>query len=250
MIRKSIKPVNLKPFISYYGGKYRMAPKYPSPMYGTIIEPFAGSAGYSIKYYWKNIILCDINPIIYGIWDYLIHVSSEEILRLPILGNDDCVDDFNISQEAKWLIGFWLNSGNEHPCKKLSKWGREYVNANWCSVWCENVKHRIAEQVNFIRHWKVYNISYKDIDFNGNVTWFVDPPYNNKPGDYYKFGRKQIDYSNLCNWCLNRCGQVIVCENYGANWLPFSELGIFRNTKNTGSKEMIWTNCVNRKAIG
>jgi site-specific DNA-adenine methylase len=249
MISKSIKPINLKPFISYYGGKYRMAPKYPSPIYDTIIEPFAGSAGYSIRYYWKNVILCDINPIIYSIWDYLIHVSSEEILRLPILGNDDCVDDFSIPQEAKWLIGFWLNTGTDHPCKRLSMWGMERVNVNKCMVWCRNVINRIAYQVNFIRHWKVYNISYKDIQFNEKMTWFIDPPYNNKPGEYYKFGRKQIDYIDLCNWCLNRRGQVIVCENYGANWLPFKEFGVFRNTKNTGSKEVIWVNDIKRVAI-
>ena len=35
----------LKPFFTYYGGKYRAAPKYPEPVHGSIVEPFAGSAG-------------------------------------------------------------------------------------------------------------------------------------------------------------------------------------------------------------
>lgn len=40
----------LKPFFTYFGGKYRIAPRYPKPQYNTIIEPFAGSAGYSLRY--------------------------------------------------------------------------------------------------------------------------------------------------------------------------------------------------------
>lgn len=247
MIRKSIKTINLKPFIYYYGGKYRMAPKYPSPIYDTIIEPFAGSAGYSVRYYWKNVILCDINPIIYSIWDYLIHVSSEEILSLPILGKEDHIDDFSIPQEAKWLIGFLIKKGDSCPVKSPTTWFKRGDRPN--SHWGVHIRCRIAYQVNFIRHWKVYNISYKDIQFNEKMTWFIDPPYNNKPGEHYKFGRKQIDYIDLCNWCLNRSGQVIVCENYGANWLPFKEFGVFRNLKNTGSKEVIWVNDIKRVAI-
>ena len=39
----------LKPFWRYYGGKYRAAPAYPPPRLGTIVEPFAGSAGYSLR---------------------------------------------------------------------------------------------------------------------------------------------------------------------------------------------------------
>jgi hypothetical protein len=243
MIRKSVKPINLKPFISYYGGKYRMAPIYPKPIYNTIIEPFAGSAGYSIRYYWKNIILYEINPIVYSIWSYLIHVSSEEILRLPILGNNDCVDDFHIPQEAKWLIGFWLGAGRYHPGKSLSGWGC----IRSTGVWGESIINRIAYQVNFIRHWKIYNESYVDIDLSKKCTWFIDPPYNNKSGEYYKFGRKQIDYGSLGNWCRGRDGQVMVCENYGANWLPFWVFKECKNMKNTGSKEVIWTNY--RKAV-
>jgi len=40
----------LRPFWRYYGGKWRAAPSYPSPRCETIIEPFAGAAGYSLRY--------------------------------------------------------------------------------------------------------------------------------------------------------------------------------------------------------
>ena len=40
----------LRPFFCYYGGKWRAAPKYPPPEHDTIVEPFAGAAGYATRY--------------------------------------------------------------------------------------------------------------------------------------------------------------------------------------------------------
>jgi hypothetical protein len=51
------------------------------------------------------------------------------------------------------------------------------------------------------------------------ATWFVDPPYNNRAGSYYI--ENSIDYVALGTWCHERRGQAIVCENEGADWLPF-----------------------------
>ena len=34
----------------YYGRKKKLVNRYPSPEYGTIIEPFAGSAAYAMKW--------------------------------------------------------------------------------------------------------------------------------------------------------------------------------------------------------
>ena len=45
----------------YYGRKKQMAKHYPSPNYDTIIEPFAGSAAYSLfgDNWQKNVILIE-----------------------------------------------------------------------------------------------------------------------------------------------------------------------------------------------
>ena len=43
----------------YYGRKQKIFGKYPKPQFDTIIEPFAGSAAYSMNYYKKNIL----NPV-------------------------------------------------------------------------------------------------------------------------------------------------------------------------------------------
>ncbi len=53
------------------------------------------------------------------------------------------------------------------------------------------------------------------------ATWFVDPPYQNM-GKLYK--ENKIDYQELGTYCRERLGQVMVCENEGADWLPFEKL--------------------------
>jgi hypothetical protein len=53
------------------------------------------------------------------------------------------------------------------------------------------------------------------------ATWFVDPPYQVAGTTAYKFGSKTLNFQELGVWCQSRNGQTIVCENYGADWLPF-----------------------------
>ncbi|WP_066043971.1 DNA adenine methylase [Bathymodiolus septemdierum thioautotrophic gill symbiont] len=81
----------MKPFFSYYGSKYRLCQKgfYPAPKNGNVvIEPFAGSATYSVYHEVEYAILIDANPTIVGIWDYLINATTQQILSLPIFGKD------------------------------------------------------------------------------------------------------------------------------------------------------------------
>ena len=85
--------------------------------------------------------------------------------------------------------------------------------------WGQRVRERIATQLTYIKHWKLIEGNYTDAP-DGLATWFVDPPYQHA-GKYYRFGRDGIDYPSLAAWCKERRGQVIVCENVGADWLPF-----------------------------
>jgi len=41
-------------------------------------------------------------------------------------------------------------------------------------------------------------------------------------GTHYRCSAKAIDFNHLGAWCVDRRGQVIVCENEGATWLPFA----------------------------
>lgn len=230
----------LRPFFSYYGGKWRDAAKlYPEPAHKTIIEPFAGSAGYSLRYHDRSVILYEIDPVVVQVWKYLIAVKPSEILALPDLGPQQSADDLKVSQEARWLIGFWLNRAVSSPRKSPSAWMRAGIRPG--SFWGDRVRNTIASQVGSIRHWKVHNSGYVECPDNKRATWFVDPPYQ-VAGRHYRFGSDIIDYPALGKWCRDRPGQVIVCENEGADWLPFRSLASVKTTRANRSSEVYWLN--------
>jgi site-specific DNA-adenine methylase len=226
----------IKTFFSYYGGKYRIAPRYPLPKFNTIIEPFAGSAGYSMRYPHLNIKLYDKYEVVTGIWNYLIKATEEEIRNLPDVKPKEKIDDMNLPQEARWLIGLWIGKGSAYPRHYLTGWALNRPNES--SYWNVKIRNRIANQLKFIRHWEVFNKSWEEID-DEQATWFVDPPYQIQ-GVHYKFNSRQIDYKLLGDWCKNRSGQVIVCENEGADWLPFQPFTKIIGGVKKKSVEVIW----------
>jgi site-specific DNA-adenine methylase len=212
----------MRPMFSYMGSKWRIAKGYGPPQTNLVIEPFAGAACYALYWNAPKVILYDLNPIISGIWQYLIEAKESEILRLPT--DFDSVEDLKISQEAKWLIGFWITKGNVHPNKTRSAWARQYRNSGDCKVWGDAVKSRIAKQLNGIRDWKSVCADYKEC-LNVKADWFIDPPYT-VAGKHYPFS--QLDYGDLAAFCRNRKGRVTVCENKGADWLPFEPFMVAR----------------------
>ena len=230
--------MKMRPFFSYYGGKWRDAVRnYPRPAHKTIIEPFAGSAGYSVRYYGYDVRLYDVDPVICAVWDYLIHVKPSEILAIPDVLSGQTVDDLHITQEARWLVGFWLNRACSTPCLSPSAWMRS--GASPTSFWGNAVRQRIAVQVEHIRHWSVRCASYESIPQQA-ATWFVDPPYQ-VAGSHYRHGSDGIDFAALGDWCRARDGLVIVCENSGADWLPFTDLADVKTArKGRRSREAVW----------
>ena len=231
----------LRPFFGFYGGKWRDSLKhYPPPKYRVLVEPFAGSAGYALRWASCKVTLCEIDPIIAGVWTYLTRVRASEIQSIPDVAVDGSVDDLRVCEEAKWLVGFWLNRGTSRPRRTPSRWMREGVRPG--SFWGERVRETIASQVEHIRHWKIRNCSYQECRVSGPATWFVDPPYQ-FAGQHYRFGSDGINYSDLAAWCRSRQGQVIACENLGADWLPFRELGHVKTTRAARrSQEVLWLN--------
>ena len=232
-------PVTMRPFFGFYGGKWRDTPKYyPSPDHSTIVEPFAGSAGYSVRYADRNVILGEKDAVIFAVWDYLLRAPERDILAIPDLAPDQSVSDLPICQEARWLVGLWLNRGVSRPRTGPSAWMRDGIRPG--SFWGERVRQTIAAQVTRIRHWRVFNCSYEDLPYSGEATWFVDPPYQNQ-GKHYRHGPQDVDFAVLGDWCRARQGQVIVCENEGADWLPFTPLANVKTTRaNSRSVEVIW----------
>lgn len=233
----------MKPFFTFYGGKWRAAPRYASPVFDTIIEPFAGAAGYAVRYSSRNVILVEKDPVIAALWRYLIGVSAVDIRNLPLIAHDQSVDDLGICEEARFLIGFWLNKGCNGPRKTPGQWMRlKDHNARPKSFWGVEIRERVASQVEGIKHWTVIEGDYS-VAPDMTATWFIDPPYK-EAGKIYRCSSRDIDYHGLAAWCKSRQGQVMVCENEGAEWLPFAPFAEIMSTKGkrgkSKSKEAIW----------
>jgi hypothetical protein len=216
----------IKPMFPYYGSKWNIARYYPQPRHDLAVEPFAGAAGYASFYGVRRALLIDKDPIIAGLWRYLISVSACEIMDLPEMPEvGDTVDNYTIPQEAKWLIGFWLNRGSAQPKKSRTAYSARTDRAQL--NWGRRAKERIASQLDRIREWEVIEGEYNQGP-DLTADWFVDPPY----GDKGRFYRIQFsDFHNLARFCLSRRGLVIACEGPGADWLPFTPLGSFKSSK-------------------
>jgi hypothetical protein len=228
----------LKPFWRYYGGKWRAAPRYPEPLLNTIVEPFAGAAGYSLRYPERRVILVEKYHVVAEIWRFLIGAREREILDIPIVLSTNDLPD-TITQGARWLVGFHMNAAAVQPCRTTSAGIlklRTTTDPN--GGWTEATRARVARQVSRIRHWQIIEGDYTGAP-DILATWFVDPPYNNKAGSYYV--ESDLDYAALASWCVARSGQRIVCENEGATWLPFRPFATLKAGVNGhGSKEVIW----------
>jgi len=231
--------LKLKPFWRYYGGKWRAAPRYPAPLHGTIVEPFAGAAGYAMRYPDRRVVLVEKYAVVAEMWRYLIGVTEAEVRRIPLV---EAVADLPawVPAGGRYLVGFTMNAAVTSPrrvlsagSKRLREMGRTFEG------WSENQRERVASQVSQIRHWKIIEGDYTAAPDAPAATWFVDPPYNNAAGAHYI--HSALDYRALASWCLTRPGQLIVCENEGANWLPFQPLATFKAGVNgKGSHEVIY----------
>ena len=237
--------MTLRPFFPYYGAKWRAAAHYPPPRFPTIVEPFAGSAGFSLRFPSRRVILVEKDPRVAATWRYLLGVSASEILSLPDIDDDQTVDNLAIAPEARLLIGWWLNAATTTPSKSPGAWMRSTVDnggPGWVQsrplFWGSRVRERLASQVDRIRHWTLIEADYSDAP-DVEASWFVDPPYI-EAGRYYPQGPDAISYPDLAAWCRARRGEVVVCENSGASWLPFRPWRAIKSARGT-SVEVVWT---------
>lgn len=233
--------VSLHPFWRYYGSKWRAvkAGHYPQPLHRTIIEPFAGSAGYSLHYPDRRVILVERYAVLAEMWRWIIGAPAGEIRMVPLV---DSVDDLpqSVSAGARALVGFSMNAATSSPRRTISKAaldlrsrGRKFYG------WTAELRERVASQAEMIRHWVIIEGDYTaapDIE----ATWFVDSPYAEQ-GGHYVHGSDGIDYAALADWCQRRRGQPIVCEHPSATWLPFRRIGALKSGPRTGSsEEAVW----------
>lgn len=211
----------------YYGRKKQIAKHYPSPKFDTIIEPFAGSAAYSLygEHWKKEVILIERDERVSTVWQWLIdEATPSKISSLP---------DLEVGEKSSEFL---------HIIHAASKMAFHYKTIKVTPVLARNweiSKRYMAENLFKVKHWRIINEDYTlapDVE----ATWFIDPPYKEDAGKGYRYGSKLIDYQRLAEWAKNREGEVIFCEGNCGDYLPFRPLLDLKGVAGKTSKEVIY----------
>lgn len=216
---------------SYYGSKSKIVDYYPPPKHKRIIEPFAGSARYSLKYWQNDVLIMDKNENLIKVWKWLQQCTKADILKFPRLEKGMDIRTMELSDIERIFMSYLVASGR--PSNIVTKF-MDFSNGR------ENTFKNIANNLDKIRHWEIIQGSYDELE-NETATWFIDPPYM-FGGEHYKESNKSIDFVKLAEWCKSRNGQTIVCENMKADWLPFKPLTKIQGACQTNTTEAIWSN--------
>ena len=223
----------------YYGSKRRLAPKYPPPQHSTIVEPFAGAAGYAVYHLLRDeslrAVLVEKDPRVVELWRRLLNMSDADVeaLRCPSPGHRSedflvmCVAASNALARCK---GFTVT---ERAAKRFV-----------------TLRNRLLRELPALRgRVEVIEGDYTLAPVREDATYLIDPPYEvrehrfaNNAGDGYAYGcrARDMDYAQLATWCKSLPGQVIVCEAEGAEWLPFERLHETTGSQSNRSVEVVW----------
>ncbi len=221
---------------SYYGSKANIVRLYPKPRYPKIKEAFAGSGRFSLEHFEHDVLLVDKWPVIIDVWKWLQQCSTNDILSLPRrLTHGDSLHDITFDCQAqKDFYGFIVGAGAERPRRTVG-----YRRTTHRPNAINHCLKETAAQLYKIKHWNFVCGDYLDM-VNEEATWFIDPPYQHG-GHKYTMSNAKIDFTQLAQWCNTRQGDVIVCENTKADWLPFIPL-IKQRGSNATTTEAIFTN--------
>lgn len=234
------------PLFKWFGSKWLAAKKYPAPFHDHIFEPYAGSAGYSLRYAHKKVILAETDEHISALWHWLItKATTFDVLTIPVgikVGTD--IRSLDLSFGQKLLLKSWQRTNNVGRCWTISPWG------NKPGQWTANTRARVADDIHQIKHWELRDNAEILFEVGTIGTWFIDPPYQYN----YNYNGPSVWYPDLARICYNRAqdgNQVIVCEaecqktGKLPDWLPFTSLGSRVTSRrkvnqNHHSKELWW----------
>ena len=210
----------------YFGRKGRLARFYPPPRYPLVVEPFAGSAAYSLHWKPEAAHLVDIDEDTVALWERLCAMSKAEIMAAPgpVIGE--------MTSDPWHLAAMASSGGYAGVSRKVSPWAHNNFENH-------RARHYAAANVTTARRYTYQHGTYRDAP-DVEACWFIDPPYQHVKG--YRHGNAGIDYADLADFCRTRRGQVIVCEQEGADWLPFRPFMALVSSQNTTTREVWWTN--------
>lgn len=219
----------------YFGSKYKLAGRYPAPAAGqTVIEPFAGSAAFSVLHRRKagRVILIEKDASVAALWKRLLAMPAADIRNLK-----DPVDG---ERSSDLLVAFAggrttrdTPEGSFIISPRMAQRFRPMVN-------------RIASVVDECRHFEIICGDYRDAP-DEDAFWFIDPPYaptegrwDRTRGGRYRFPNRDIDFSELADWCHARRGNVVVCEQAGSKWMPWTHAVLARDGGHRVYGEVFW----------
>ncbi len=214
------------PLFKWFGSKWSSAKHYPPPIHDTVIEPFAGGAGYALRHHERNVILAERDIHVRRLWWWLIGQAKESDIReLPInIPEGTDIRELGLSLGQCLLIKSWQRTNNVGNCWTVSSWG------NKSGQWTANTRARVAGEFHHVKHWKCVEDGMSLLtEPRSPSTWFVDPPYQHN----YQYRSPPLDYTQLASAVDQLPGQIIVCEavcqktDARPDWLPFSD---FRRT--------------------
>ncbi len=235
----------IHPLFKCYGSKFLSSKTLPEPRYTTIIEPFAGGAGYSLRHHEHKVVLYERDEQVAELWRWLIEEATESDIRdIPVglpVGTD--ILTVGLSSGQCLLLKFWQRTNNVGNCFTISKWG------HLPGQFTANTRARVAEEVGAIKHWVFGGTDAFGAFDSREATWFVDPPYLYN----YAYRQPPISYFDLKMCCLLVRGQVIACEaecpktGKIPDYLPFKPWAKRVTSRraagnHTHSSELLWTN--------
>lgn len=230
------------PLFKWFGSKWLSSKLYPPPEHATIFEPFAGSAGYSLRHHEKKVVLWEDNEQLLDLWSWLIaRATTASVLEIPInIREGTDIRKLGLSPGQALLLKHWQRTNNVGDCWTISPWG------NKPGQWTENTRARVAEELHAVKHWKV-----KLMGYYRPGTYFLDPPYiyNYR----YRFPKDGFDYDELKRNIarIPKGSQIIVCEaacqktRRVPRYLPFKPFASRitsrrKKTENHHSKEYLY----------
>jgi|WetSurMetagenome_2_1015567.scaffolds.fasta_scaffold167467_3 hypothetical protein len=194
------------PLFKWFGSKWNASRYYPTPAFDTIVEPYAGGAGYSCRHAARKVYLIECNLQVVSLWRWLIHeASSDDVRHIPLnLPEGTDIRTLDLGEGPRLLLKHWQRTNNFGNCWTISAWGSRP------GQWTANTRARVAEEIHEVKHWHVATSLPSDMHITqGFATWFIDPPYEYN----YSYGLKNFRHEDVCNLVNNLPhAEIIACE--------------------------------------
>jgi site-specific DNA-adenine methylase len=229
------------PLFKWFGSKWLSSKKYPCPEeYDNLFEPFAGSASFALRFWNKKVTIFENNKLLASLWNWLIDEADSKLIMdiptgLPPYFN---IQSLDLSYGQQLLLKHWQRTNNYGNCWTTSPWG------HMPGQWTSSTRERVAREVEFVKHWKFEQPTYKEAGF-----YFIDPPYMYN----YKYGSDDFNYVKLVEQIssIPSKSAILACEaicpktGTVPDYLPFEFFGnriTSRRKKenNHHSKELVY----------